>query len=218
MTARRTTTSRGPGRPRNPVGRKQLLTVARQAFAELGYAGASMSDIASRGDIRKSSLFHHFPSKEQLYLEVLSETLNELGSLVLEAASQPGDFLDRLDRLGGMVVVYLGTHPAAARLLLRELVGGGPLWDSGGSDVIVRTLSSVSAFLQRGMEDGLIATQDPHQLTMSIVGMHLMWFATPMASSALIGESVFSADNLARRKQAVVVQIRRICGARPTTR
>ena len=211
-------TTRGPGRPKNPVGRPELLRVARQAFAELGYAGASMSDIAGRGDIRKSSLFHHFPSKEQLYMEVLTETLNELGALVLEAASQPGDFLDRLDRLGGMVVVYLGTHPAAARLLLRELVGGGPLWDSGGSEVIVNTLSAVSGFLRQGMDDGLIATQDPHQLTMSIVGLHLVWFASPMASSALIGDSVFTAENLAHRKRAVVIQIRRICGARQILR
>ena len=151
-------------------------------------------------------------------MEVLTETLNELGALVLEAASQPGDFLDRLDRLGGMVVMYLGTHPAAARLLLRELVGGGPLWDSGGSEVIVNTLSAVSGFLQQGMDDGLIATQDPHQLTMSIVGLHLVWFATPMASSALIGDSVFTAENLAHRKRAVVIQIRRICGARQILR
>ena len=58
---------RSVGRPKNPVSRQFLLEKAREAFAQEGFAGASMGDIAQRAGLRKSSLFHHFPSKEALY-------------------------------------------------------------------------------------------------------------------------------------------------------
>ena len=57
---------RGPGRPKNPVSKATLLQAAGMAFAERGYAGASMADIASRAGIQKASLFHHFPTKDLL--------------------------------------------------------------------------------------------------------------------------------------------------------
>jgi len=61
------TSRRRPGRPSNPVSRDQLIRLARQIFAQHGYAGASMSRIAEGAGIRKSSLFHHFATKEALY-------------------------------------------------------------------------------------------------------------------------------------------------------
>lgn len=205
------TEKRRAGRPRQPVEREALLAVAREAFADLGYAGASMKEMAERAGIRKSSLFHHFASKEALYDAVFDQLLRDLGSLL--PAREPGQtWAEQLDALDDAVIDYLGGHPESARLLIREIVGGGPVVGGPGWQAVLRVLEATAAFLQSGMDEGAIPPQDPRQLAMSIVGLHLTWYAASGVSGALTGQPVFGEDGLSARRAAVREQVRRLCG------
>lgn len=55
----------------------QLLTIALSQFAQHGYEGTSLADIASEAGIKKPSIYAHFKSKEDLFLHVLRQTLRE---------------------------------------------------------------------------------------------------------------------------------------------
>lgn len=209
------TTQRKAGRPRNPVARAELLRMARAEFANKGYAGASMAGIAGQAGLRKASLFHHFRSKEALYLEVLSNIAEELSQLVASSDLGEGSFLDRLDRLGLLVVRYLGDHPSAARLALRELVDGGPYYRGGGRDRVAMSMHAVAGFLESGMQSGAIAPGDSRQLATSIVALHLFHFAAAEATSTLMQQDVFCAAAVDARTHAVLTQVRRLCGVVP---
>ncbi len=195
--------------------RERLLQVARDAFAELGYAGASMSDIAGRAGIRKSSLFHHFSTKDALYLEAVGATLAPLGVLVIEAASSEGDFLSRLDRLGEAVSGYLAAHRQASRLLVRELLDRGPFVAGEGRGGVEVLLRSVTTFLDEGMEAGAFVRQDADHLALTIIGVHLFYFAAEPLAEGLIAEDLFSPPAVERRVRAVLGQVRSLVGAEP---
>lgn len=207
------TTARRAGRPRNPISREQLLSVARAAFAEAGYSGASMSAIAERAGIRKASLFHHFRSKEALYLEMLAEITGDLVELVVAADLATGTFLERLDRLGVLVVRYLGSHRRAARLAMRELVDGGPFSAGDGRERVDLSMRAVAGFLRAGMNEGAILKQDPRQLAVSIIGLHLFHFAAADVTSSLFADEVHSPAAVEARADAVLAQVRRLCGS-----
>jgi TetR/AcrR family transcriptional regulator len=191
------------------------LSLARSAFAEGGFAGTSMSAIADQAGLRKASLFHHFPNKQELYLEVVGAIAGDLGRLVLDAGLEQGDFLQRLDRLGILVEEYLGTHPDAARLLLRELIDRGPFLRGPGKEVVQMTMGLTARFLQGGMDQGVIPSQDPRQLAVSIAGVHLTWYATSEVTSTFIDSDVFASAQVQQRTEAVLRQVRMLCGAPP---
>ncbi|MBW6440431.1 TetR/AcrR family transcriptional regulator [Patescibacteria group bacterium] len=54
-----------------------ILETAEHLFAEFGYLGVSMQDIASALGITKSALYYHFDSKEKIYLKVLDDAFLE---------------------------------------------------------------------------------------------------------------------------------------------
>jgi len=176
-----------------------------------------MSTIAAAAGLSKASLFHHFPTKEQLYLDIFSAMVGDLSQLVLNARLDEGEFVQRLDRLGELVVEYLGNGPDAARLLLREVIDDGPYMKGPGASAVRATMEVTTAFLQAGMAAGVFRQQDPRQLALSIAGLHLVYFATHDVSTGLLGADVFSPELLQQRRAALLGQVRALCLKRVET-
>ncbi len=68
------TPRRGPGRPRGAISgqtRDLALDVAARLFGASGSRGTSLADVAQAAGLSNAGLLHHFPSKQQLLIEVL---------------------------------------------------------------------------------------------------------------------------------------------------
>ncbi len=167
-----------------------------------------MRDVAERGGVRKTSLFYHFGDKETLYREVVDGVVSELLGYIGGALHEAGGFAERLDRLGALVVDCLGAHPGAARLLVREMVDVGPYAAGPGRATIAATLDATATFLEAGMGAGAFRRRDPRQLALSIVGLHLFYFAAEEVSSGFSGASIFAPEAIAARKEAILDQVR----------
>jgi len=74
---------------------------AREEFArrlaEHGYLGVSLDDIAKAVDVKKASLYHHFPGgKPELFMEVADHYIEEASALLTGALATPGTVRDKL--------------------------------------------------------------------------------------------------------------------------
>src|SRR5215467_816607 len=76
--------------------RDRVLQVAQQLFAERGYRGTSLRDIAKRIGIKAPSLLHHFPSKQQLYVAVLDRMFEIVEAAAAALEWGPGDRQERM--------------------------------------------------------------------------------------------------------------------------
>jgi AcrR family transcriptional regulator len=68
------------GRPRSEARRSQIIVEAMRLFAENGYQGSRMEDLAKRLGISKASIFQYFDSKEALFLEAYKKAVALLPS------------------------------------------------------------------------------------------------------------------------------------------
>lgn len=200
---------RRAGRPAHPLDRRAVARVARGVFAREGFGGATLDAIAAGLGIRRASLLHHFPSKEALYAEAVDFLVEEL-ALVLASATAEGEFPERLDRLSVALTLHLAAHPEAAALLLRELGGPRTVGAAAASQALV-ALQAAAAFVQHGIDLGHVPRQDAVQLVMSILGLHLVWFAVPAVSELLAGGTPFTPERAAARAEVVRRQVRRLC-------
>jgi AcrR family transcriptional regulator len=111
------------------VREEQMLEVAGDVFAERGFHGAAMDDIAERAGISKPMLYAYFGSKEGLYSAYMERT----GSSLLRAMAAAVDpTLDPGPQVYASMTAFLGfveEHRQGWAVLQRELAagGGGPL-------------------------------------------------------------------------------------------
>ncbi len=204
---------RRPGRPERPVARSELIRVARTLFATYGFDGVSMADIASQGGLQKSSLFHHFPTKEALYREVLEGVIADVGGSVATAMSgSASSWEQRLDSAIMNAVYALGKDATRARLLLREFMSE----DNNGrdtGDLLQTVLQTTTDFLDAGATAGAWSKQDARHLVMTLAGLHVLYFAVPAVTQRLMGaDNIFAVDQVAERAVVVRQQVRRLMG------
>jgi AcrR family transcriptional regulator len=86
-----------------PQRRSQLLEVAGRLFAEQGYHGLSMEQLADAAGVSKPVLYQHFPSKHQLYLALVNDAITELQSQVRKALDGTTDNQARIE---GAIAAY----------------------------------------------------------------------------------------------------------------
>lgn len=81
-----------------PTTHARLLTAAASLFAERGFGGTSMADIAERVGVRKASLYNYYPSKDELLMELLRQSLAAANDYCLTGLDAPGTVEERLWR------------------------------------------------------------------------------------------------------------------------
>jgi AcrR family transcriptional regulator len=217
MTATDTTPPQpsSPGTPgtgkRRKLRKEEILAEATRLFAERGYEGTSMGDLAERVGLRKASLFHHFESKDVLYATVLSQLFEDVHSAILSALAADGSFVDRVDALSDAITTLLAARPHAARLLIREAMDWGPVMRDQLAGAIQVVLNTSVEFARAGQREGVIAADvDPQQFVISLIGIYFMPFLLDRLVGGLVGASPFEEPFVEARRRAVKNQIRRL--------
>lgn len=81
-----------------PETSERIRRAAARLFRTRGFNGTSMADLAAEVGITKSSLYHHFPSKQALLSEIIELTMGRVTPLVEEVAGSPAPAAQRLHR------------------------------------------------------------------------------------------------------------------------
>ena len=146
--------------------RRQLLDVAQEAFAEAGFHGTSMDDIADAAGVTKPVLYQHFPSKRDLYLELLEDVGQQLLEAITTATDEATTPRSQVEVGFAAYFTFVAANVSAFRLLF----GSGARRDEEFDAAVTRVTDAIGDAIA-----GLIAADiDPeHQrlLAAGIVGL-----------------------------------------------
>ena len=149
--------------------RAQLLDVGRSLFAERGYDGASVEEIALRAGVSKPVVYEHFGGKEGLYAVVVDREVLRL--LTSFTAALTGDSPKQLLEQATLALLsYVEDETDGFRILVRE--SPAPLADSSGFATIISDVA--------GQVEHILATQ--------FAARGFSTALAPLYSQALVGQ------------------------------
>jgi AcrR family transcriptional regulator len=159
--------------------REALLAAGTELFAEHGYDGVPVADIAHRAGVNKAMINYHFGGKRQLYLAIVGVTFDEIVASVERLASSPRPAPELLRELIAVVSeAVTRRHPHFCTMMLREVLSGGSNIEPMLVTHPARLLSAVQDIVARGVRSGDFRPVDPVLTHLSLVGSLVFFFAT----------------------------------------
>ncbi len=195
--------------------RDKILDVAEARFAQRGYSGVGLREVAEAAGLGKSSLFHHFRGKAALYLAVLDRVLARIEERLGPVLASPGQPLERLDRSVAGLVDALVEHPTTARLLLRGLFEDDDLPEAALAEAeafearLARLVAALSGLIEEGVASGAFRPVSPAHTLQTLIGATVYHFASGEFGEGLLGGPLYSAEAVRRRKEEVVSFVHR---------
>ena len=148
--------------------REQLLDVGRALFADKGFEGTSVEEIAARAQVSKPVVYEHFGGKEGLYAVVVDREVRALLDAISGALAHRAHPKVMLERATTALLDYVETSTDGFRILVRD----SPVAQSTG------TFASLI---------GDIATQVEHLLEREFARQGLQPGSAPMYAQMLVG-------------------------------
>ena len=184
--------------------RDQILDEALSCFAQKGYEGTSLNDIAAGVGIRRPSLLHHFPNKESLYGDVferlLSEWLERLDAAVNTAASG----WEKAELVLRACLDLFADTPDYVRIMRREALDGGVHLGIDLSGVLRPFFDRAAAYLQAEMDNGVFVKHDPKHLLITGYGAVLTYFSDAPFVNGLLDDEPLTRENIQAHTEHVI--------------
>jgi len=143
-------------------GRQGIVDAARREFAERGYAGASVRDIAHRAGVSMSALYYWYPGKHDLLAAILEEDLDHYNEACREAVAAAGDdAADQLRALVGATVRYRVEHPVRSSVVRSEGRSLRPDRQAAYERGLAEAGDRFRTVIERGLASGAFTTGQP---------------------------------------------------------
>jgi AcrR family transcriptional regulator len=151
--------------------REVIEGAATDLFAERGYVGASIDEIARRSGVSPPVVYDHFDSKQDLYRRVVERHYAELRQVWRENLVGEEPPSKRIARSFDAWFAYIETHPFAGQMLFRDTVGD-PGADEVHAEVAERSRAAIMPlFAREPGSENLSGSLTPEGLEMAWVVM-----------------------------------------------
>jgi AcrR family transcriptional regulator len=166
------TTTQTQTQTRSEATAARIIAAARTLFVARNYADVTTDMIASAAGVTKGGLYHHFPSKENLYASMMLDDFERKRRLFEQAVASSGTCRERLARLTKDFLDLPEEERQLAQLVRRDI----NIFTGRDRDRLVRAYQlalpkQIESVIRDGIRDGELAPGDPRLLSWSYVAL-----------------------------------------------
>lgn len=177
--------------------REKLIASARRAFAQQGYAAASMDSLTAEAGLTRGALYHNFGDKRGLLAAVVDQIDSEMAEYAKSVGAKAGDaWLGLLAE--GAAYIEKALDPEVQRIVLLDgpsVLGDPSQWPSQN-----KCLQSTRNTIEQLIKDGILKPVDPEAAAMLLNGAALnaaLWIASSANPQAMLPKTLEAFNLLA---------------------
>ncbi len=129
---------------------EKILIAARKTFAEYGYSGTHVDEIAQRAGVNKASLYYQIGDKDTLYANVIHQVLGNIAQGIAQAVAKADSPEKKLKAYILFIADAVDKNPEIPPIMMREVASGG----ANLPRVVVEDIASVLTILTGILEEG----------------------------------------------------------------
>lgn len=154
---------------------EKIFTAARAAFAEKGYSGTHVDEIAARAGVNKATLYYQIGDKDTLYANVIHQVLGNIAEGIAQAVAGADHPEAKLKVYINCIAAAVDKNPEIPPIMMREMAGGGAHLPRVVVNDIASVISILMGILEEGRKKGIFAKVVPFLIHMMIMGTILFY-------------------------------------------
>jgi len=162
---------------------ERILEAAMQVFAEVGFDGARVDEIARRANANKAAIYYHIGDKEAVYTVVLQRVFSSFVRHVIETVQQAQTPEEQLRVYIRTIANNIRKHPHLPTIMMREFASGAKHLPGAIVAEMTKMIGLLSTVLRNGEQEGVFAHVTPLLIHILLVGGHIFSNSIEMVMS-----------------------------------
>ena len=202
-------TMHNANRPKSRIQQKNrqiILDAALDVFSAYGFRGSTIDQIAAKAGMSKPNLIYYFASKEDLYVSLLEDTLDQWLA-PLAGLDPDGDPIAEIGRYITAKIAMSRARPKASRLFANEVLHGAPAIGGFLRGPLKTLVDDKAAVIRGWIENGALAPVDPVHLIFMIWAVTQHYADFDVQVRAVLGAETTEDDDHFDDAQAAILTV-----------
>jgi TetR/AcrR family transcriptional regulator, fatty acid metabolism regulator protein len=139
---------------------QRILDAAAHVFADKGYHGTLVDDIAVQAQTSKGGVYFHFPNKQAIFMALLDRLARMLRERIEDAVQRESQPVARAEAALKVVLDTFASHRRLARLFMVEALGAGPEFNQRLVEIRAEFADLIRRYLDEAVASGAIEPLD----------------------------------------------------------
>ncbi len=166
---------------------ERILSAALEIFAESGFEGARIDEIAARAAVNKAMIYYRIGDKRALYARVLHDVFSDTATRLTQRVARAQTPVKKLKAYIRSMTATFEQHPLLPPIMMREFASGGRNFPETVTDDMLRILDTVSDIVKQGHKKKVFVHIHPLVLHLMVVGTMTYLRSTQPLRQRMVG-------------------------------